>query len=310
MSWQFDVPSGTFKNNALSADIRMSAIANSQFMPFVDTEGGFGRRSGETINITRVGQLPLATRVAENVNLPDGRPAIDTVPITVSEWGYKIPLTAKEQLLAYFDMRDKLQQALRNQLRLTMDKAAADAYKQTLIRAAVNAGTLTITTNGVFGATTSRNINVSDLRNISDYMKGTLLAPTFPDGDYVAIMSVKAARGILSDTEFKDWLSPTNPTPFVNGELPRRVEGFRIIVSNHANALSNGVGTGSVAGEAIFFGPDAVAMANAMDPELRVGLTRDLGRFQDIGWLGLFEIGNVWPEATPGYGRTVYFGSL
>lgn len=310
MSWQFDVPTGTFKNHALSADIRMSAVANSQFMPFVDTEGGLGRRSGETINITRVGQLPLATRVAENVNLPDGRPTIDTVPITVSEWGYKIPLTAKEQLLSYFDVRDKLQQALRNQLRLTMDKAAADAFKLTQIRAAVNAGTLSITTNGTFAATTSRNLNVSDLRTINDYMKATLLTPTFPDGDYTAIMSVKAARGILSDTEFKDWLSPTNPTPFISGELPRRVEGFRIIVSNHASALSNSVGSAGIAGEALFFGPDAVAMASALDPELRVGMTRDLGRFQDIGWLGHFEIGNVWPEGTPGYGRTVYFGSL
>jgi hypothetical protein len=191
-----------------------------------------------------------------------------------------------------------------------MDKAAADAFKQTQLRASLNAGVLNIATNGAFGFTSNRNLNVSDLRTINDYMNGTLLTPHFPDGDYTAIMSVKAARGILSDTEFKDWLAPSNPTPFISGELPRRVEGFRIIVSNHNSALNNAVGTAGVAGEALFFGPDAVAMASALDPELRVGMTRDLGRFQDIGWLGLFEIGNVWPEGTPAYGRTIYFGSL
>ena len=61
MSWTADAPSGVYKNHALSSKIRDAAVANSQFMGFADTEPGYGKGRGDTVTITRVHNLPLAT---------------------------------------------------------------------------------------------------------------------------------------------------------------------------------------------------------------------------------------------------------
>ena len=58
MAWTFDAPSGTYKNHALSSDIRREATADSQFMKFASPESGYGRKKGESVTITRVMNLP------------------------------------------------------------------------------------------------------------------------------------------------------------------------------------------------------------------------------------------------------------
>ncbi|MGW8369297.1 MAG: hypothetical protein ACWGPN_11545, partial [Gammaproteobacteria bacterium] len=183
----------------------------------------------------------------------------------------------------------------------------ATAMKTTPIRYVPGSSGPTITTNGTFGATADANLSVSDLRQIHDYLHGTLKAPKYENGKYVGILSNKAARGIKNDPEYKDWQAPTGSGPFMDARL-RDVEGFMLIETNNFDSLANAVGTGSVLGEATFFGEDAVALATVDEPELRAGIPEDLGRFRDVGWVGTLEAGLVWDTAT--YARAVYVGSL
>ena len=81
-----------------------------------------------------------------------------------------------------------------------------------------------------------------------------------------------------------------------------------LIETNHFDALANAIGTGSVLGEAIFFGEDPVALATVDEPELRAGIPEDLGRFRDTGWVGTLEAGLIWDLAASA--RVVYVGSL
>lgn len=111
--WVWDAPSGVFKDHALSSRIREAAIADAQFMRFARPESGFGKGRGQAINITRVFPLPLADRVSELDRLPSGRPAIDTLSIQVSEWGFKIPMTEFEKNLTHFDLTNQFQRVLR-----------------------------------------------------------------------------------------------------------------------------------------------------------------------------------------------------
>ena len=57
----------------------------------------------------------------------------------------------------------------------------------------------------------------------------------------------------------------------------------------------------------MFFGDDGVFLAAVEDPELRVGLTEDLGRFREIGWVGTLDAGLVWQDATNA--RVVHWAS-
>ncbi len=312
-SWTFDAPTGTYRNHALSSKIRMAAVADSQFMRFATPEPGYGKGRGASVTITRMLNLPLAGKVSETDRLPSGTPVVNVIQQAVSEWGFKIEGTQFESDLTHFNLQDRRQQKLRDQLRLTMDKMVADAAKLTVRRATpVTAGYngLTLATEAspstATSATAAVNWDVGHLRRIHDDLAGDLKAPPFRNGMYVGIMSTKAARGIKSDPEYKDWQAPTTAQPFITGRL-KDIENFMLIETNHFDALDNAIGTGTIAGEAIFFGADALFLAVVRNPELRVGLTEDLGRFREFGWVGTLDAGNTWGD--DGNNARVIYGS-
>jgi len=306
MAWSLDATSGVYKDHTLSSKIREAAIAETQFAKFARPEGGFGKGKGQSVTITRIFPLARADRVSELDRLPSGRPNIDTMSITVSEWGFKIPMTEFEKNLTHFDLTNQFQRVLRDQMTLTMDYMTGSAFKTTPIKYVPQASGPTITTNGTAGATANVNIGISDLRTIRDYLRG-LKTPTYKGGKYIGILSTKAARGLKNDPEYKDWQAPTTSGPLMDGRL-RDVEQFSLYETNNLDVLSDTLGTGSVLGEAVFFGEDAVALASVDEPELRAGLPEDLGRFRDVGWVGTLEAGLVWSLAS--YARALHVTSL
>lgn len=306
MSWTFDAPSGTYKNHALSNDIRKEAIADAVFMRFLRPEPGYGKNKGESVTITRILKLPLASRVGENDTLPSGRPAIETKQVSVSQWGYKIPMTEFEKHLTHYNIMDPFQQALRDQMSLTMDKMAADAMKLTPLKYAPTAAGFNLATNSIFGATSDRNLGIQDLRNIWDELHGNLKVPPYRNGKYVGILSTKAARGLKNDPEYKDWFAPTTSEPIVNGRL-KDVENFALFETNHFDALDNTAGASTTTGEAVFFGADAAGLVRIMDPEIRAGIPEELGTFREVGWVGTIEAFLVWEAAARA--RVIHVGS-
>lgn len=306
MSWTFDAPSGTYKNHALSTDIRRQAIADAQFMKFMRAEPGFGKGKGESVTITRVLNLPLATTVSETDRLPSGRPAIETKQVGVQEWGFKIETTEFEKNLTYFDLMNPFQRVLRDQITLTMDKMAADALKLTPIKYSPTVAGGTFATNGTAGAASTRNVGVQDLRRIWDELHGTLKAPKYKNGKYIGILSTRAARGLKNDPEYKDWLAPTTSEPLIAGVL-KDIEGFMLIETNHFDAMADLVGNSTTTGEAIFFGADAGGLVRVSDPEIRMGQPQDLGRFREVGWVGTLSAFLVWEDAD--FARAVHVTS-
>jgi len=306
MSWTFHAPTGTYRNHALSSDIRRQAIADTQFMKFFRAEPGYGKKKGESVTITRIMKLPLATRVSETERLPSGRPAIETKQVSVSQWGYKIPMTEFETQLTHFNLMDPFQQALRDQISLTMDVMCADALKLTPLKYTP------LTTGGEFvidgsaDSTSNRNLEVQDLRRIHDRLHGDLKCPKFRNGKYVGILSTRAARGLKNDSEYKDWLAPQTSEPLISGKL-KSIEGFDLYETNHTDALADLIGNSTTTGEAIFFGADAGGLVSVMQPELRTGIPEELGLFREVGWVGALEAFLVWERPT--MARVVHLAS-
>lgn len=307
MSWTFDAPSGTYKNHALSKNIRREAIADVQFMKFMRPENGFGKQRGQSVTITRILKLPLASRVNETDRLPSGRPAIETKQVSVNQWGFKIPVTEFETHLSHFNIMDPFQKALRDQMALTMDVMCADALKLTPIKYTPTASGGEFSTNGTAPAVATRNLGIQDLRRIWDELHGTLKCPTYRNGKYVGILSTKAARGIKNDPEYKDWQAPTSSEPLMTGRL-KDVEGFALFETNHFDALANLVGSSTTTGEAIFFGDDAGGLLKIMDPEIRAGIPEELGTFREVGWVGTIEAFLTWEK--PSLARAIHVTSL
>jgi hypothetical protein len=87
------------------------------------------------------------------------------------------------------------------------------------------------------------------------------------------------------------------------------MENIRMIEINNTSALSGTLGSGSVLGEAVFFGEDAITMAVALDPELRAEQPDDFGRSKSVAWYAILEFQTVWDTANAGEARIVHVTS-
>jgi N4-gp56 family major capsid protein len=148
------------------------------------------------------------------------------------------------------------------------------------------------------------------VEQIRDYMFGTLFVPPYEGDDYIALIATKAKRGLMSDPAWQEWHKYTDPESKYNGEVGR-IENIRFIEVNHSNALSGTKGTGSVLGECVFFGQDAVAMPVVMDPELRAeaNFGQDFGRSKAVCWYGVLAFGIIWDTGNAGEARIVHVTS-
>lgn len=308
-SWNYDSPTGTYKNFDLSSQLRFAAIAQTKFMQFCRPEAGYGRKKGESVTITRVSTLSIPTsgKISEGNLIPEDNLVLSTKAITVSEWGRSVPFTSLSEDLSMYNIENTVQRTLRDQMAIIMDAAAASAFKSTdakIVATPTGAGSISFSTSGSAGATASANLNVFHIEEIRDYLFGTLKAPAYESDDYICIASTKACRGIKSDPNWETWHKYTDPEAKYNGEIGR-LENVRFIESNNFNALSNSIGSGGVLGQAVVFGMDAVVMAVVQDPELRMMIPRDYGRQKGVAWYGILEFGTVFDSANPGEARII-----
>lgn len=272
-------------------------MEQTQFMKFLRPEPGYGQRMGQSVTIVRFQQLPIAGRVGELDKLPSGRPAITTKAVTVVPWGFKCPISQFEEKLSPVSIPDNIMRGLRDQMARTMDKMAADAFKQTPVKFIPTAAGSVFDTDGTPSTLADKNLSVSDIRLIKDYLVKTLKAPPFANGRYVGVLSTRNARGIKNDPEYKDWQAPTSATPFINGQL-KTIENIDLYESNHFLSVADLAGTSTVSGESVFFGADPAVLAVVENPEIRAGIPQELGTQRDIGWVGIMEAALTWEQAS------------
>lgn len=312
-SWNFDAPTGTYKNHKMSEKLRHAAIVDTKFMQFVRPEPGYGKKMGESITITRVSNLtePADGRISEQNRIPEDELTLTTTAITVVEWGRSVPYTSLSEDLGKFNINNIIQRELRKQMTLVLDRAAADAFtssdvKVKFIPDGIASGVFD--TDGVASTQATVNLNVFHVEQIRDFMFSDLAIPHWSGDDYVALVSTKAKRGLMSDPAWEQWFRYTDPSNKFNSEIGR-LENIRFVEIANQNALSKSLGLGGVLGEGVFFGEDAVVMVSAEDPELRAAIPQDFGRARAVAWYGIMEFGVVWDTANSGEARIVHLTS-
>lgn len=315
-SWVSDGPSGVYKNHDLSSKIRMAAIKEAKFMQFTKPEEGFGKKKGENVTITRVSNITVPTSdvLSELDRIPEDTLSLSTQAISVSERGRAVPYTKLSQDLSHFDLGSAIQSRLKDQLKLSLDQAAGAAFVAGQILAVpTGISETTFETDGAATNTAASNLNMFHVESIRDYMYGTLNVAPYSGDDYVCVMVTQAKRGLMRDPAWVDWKKYTDPSAKYNGEIGR-VENIRFVETNNTNtaALTNNLGTGSVMGEAVFFGADPVTMAVAEDPHLiaEENVGSDFGRSKSVAWYGIYGFGQIYGDsANAGEARTVFMTS-
>lgn len=311
-SWVADGPSGVYKNHDLSSKLRMASIKEAKFMQFVKPEEGYGKKKGESVTITRVSNItvPSSDVLNELDSIPEDTLSLSTQAIPVSERGRAIPYTSLSLDLSAFDLENAIQKKLKDQLKLRMDITAATAFKDGMIIAVpTGISETTFETDGAASNTAASNLNMYHVESIRDYMFSTLNIAPYMDDDYVCIMITQAKRGLMRDPAWVDWKKYTDPSAKFNGEVGR-IENIRFVETNHTSALADGLGTGDILGEAVFFGEDPVVMGVVEDPHLRAKESEDYGRSKGVAWYGIYGFGQVWSDsANAGEARSVYLTS-
>ena len=284
-------------------------------MPYVQVEPGYGRKKGENVTITRVKNMaePTTAKFGERDRVPVETFSMSTTSITVSYWGRGVEYTEQADLLSHFDLTDKIQRKLKQQMQLVLDTGAAAAFKTAQIKFIPTSTTGgTFDTDGTASTQATENLSVAHIKVIRDYLMDTLHCPGWMGGEkYVCLASTKALRGLKNDPEFLAWRQYNVPKADAAFErsVVGTIENIDFIEINHTNALSNAKGASSVLGEAVVFGDDAVAMAVVMDPELRAAIPGNFGLQNALAWIGMLEFGIIWDTANDGEARIIHVTS-
>lgn len=310
-TWTLDSPNGVYKNHKLSAQIREASVLQSLFHSFVDAEPGYGRNSGDTLNVTRISNItvPTSALLGEGQAMSEDAFVLSTQAIVVAENGRAVPFTSLSEDLAYFDVESKVQKMLMRQMRISFDRAAAAAFKTGQIRAAcTGTSAISFTTNATAGTATVAP-NSYHVEQVRDALFTTYYMEPFDGEDYICMISTKAKRSIMQDPAWIDWKKYTDPETKYKSEIGR-YENIRFIEVNDTVSVSGSVGANSQP-EAIFFGADAATMAVAIDPELRAKIPTDYGRSKGVAWYGVYGFGQIWSDsANAGEARVIYMTSV
>jgi N4-gp56 family major capsid protein len=314
MSWTFDVPAGVAKNHALSEEYFKQAIAKTRFFEHVSIKPAFGKKMGESVTIPLVPALtePASAQLSENSNIPELPFSYKVQTVIVKEFGQAVPYSGLLEELDHYDPEDWISQRLVDQQKLVLDASAATAFKSAAtVMTPTGAASVTTAMNGSAGATATANINFFLIESARDYLVGTLFAPGVKDEtDYVMISNTFGLRGIKRDPLFQGWAQYKDPERKWNGEVGQ-IEDMTFVESNHVTALTSSwtLAGANVLGEAVIFGREAVAFAEAVTPELRAGIPTDLGRQRLIGWYGVYGFQLLWTSALAGEAKVIHVAS-
>lgn len=297
---------GFFTNNTLSQQVRYRAQTLQRFRQFVDAESAAGVNRGSKVFFDKVSNISTGGgTLIETDTIPKRNYTITQGTLTMTEYGNSIPFTQKVKSLSDIQVPETIKTVLMNDMRVTLDSAAATQFMTNdYIATITNTATTTFGSAGLALATAGANMSDKNVRDIIDRMK-ILLIPRREDDNYVSIASTNSIRGLYDFFEAKAQL--TSMDPVYRGEVGRYY-GCRFV--EETNFLSNSDGSNGLYGEACFFGADAVREGIAIPEEIRVGIPADFGRDQAIAWYALLGFQQTWDFSSDGQTRIITVNSL
>ena len=308
--WALSADGGFLANVKLSKTLRNANQPRMKLRQFTRVEPGYGKNVSDSLDFDKLSNVQTAGgKITELQDIPETKTLIRKGTLIVDEWGNSVPYTGKLEALSEFDPENIVHKALMNDMAKTMDKAVADELKTgEIIYIPTGATQQTWDVDGTPSTASVGNFNYFHLKEIRDAMDTGIFGagnvanpvPLMPDGNAVAILSVKAARGLFDDPDYQEAAKFAYPRQLFHGEMEEIVYNTRIVVTNNTAALSNGVGGASALGEAIFLGDDSIIEGVAIKEELRAKLAVKYGRDKGLAWYALLGFKKVWSFATDG----------
>lgn len=298
---------GFLTNTKLSKEIRHRSQPLMYFRQFAQPEGAVGKNRGDTLTFDKISNISTAGgTIAETSTIPSNNFTITQGSITITEYANSIPFTFKLQTLSDINVPENVKKVLTNDMAKVLDSAAAVQFQASDYKATiVTTATTTFGSAGAAVATSTANMSDKNVRDIIDRMR-TLNIPEYDDrGRYICIGGTNSIRGLYDFFESK--AQNTTMEPLMSGEVGEYYN-CRFIREN--NVMSNTLGSGSVYGEAVFFGDDAVREGIAVMEEIRIKIPTDYGRDLGIAWYFCGGWTKVWDFSEDSETRIIHVTSL
>jgi N4-gp56 family major capsid protein len=306
---------GALRTTKVSRQIYKAAIAECVFMAHVSPEP-FGTGMGQSVTIpgeanpTELSDYSLS----ETDRVPEGSHTVDAKVVTVGEFGHALTWSRLADDLSVFDLRSSIQRSLKKEMKLFLDGRACRAFKLTNLKyTPTGAASSSTATNGTAPTAALANMNVYHVAAIRDLLFDTYKAPMV-DGSYMGIFRTLGIRGIKNDPDWEEWQKYTSPEAKFNSEAGK-IEQVRLVECNHGGTtvgsvgLNTGLGTGSVLGEGLIFGDDAVVMIESAEPQIIPGQPDDFGRIKSLAWYCQLEMSLKTDSVSAGRPRVMHITS-
>src|SRR3990167_901150 len=308
--WAISADGGFLANTKLSKTLRTATQPMMKLRQFTRVEPGYGKNVSDSLDFDKVSNIQTAGgKITELQDIPESKVLIRKGTLIVDECGNSVPYTGKLEALSEFDPENIVHKALMNDMAKTMDKAVSDELKTgEIIYIPTGPTSQAWDVDGTASTVSTGNFNLFHLKemvdaaNVGIFGSGNVATPipAFPDGNFVLILSVKAARGLFDDPDYQEAAKFAYPRELFHGEMEEIVYNTRIVVTNNIQALSNGVGGSSALGEGFLIGDDAVIEGMVIKEELRAKLPVKYGRDKGLAWYALEGFKKVWSYATDG----------
>lgn len=258
--------------------------------------------------------------IGEQQRMPESTFNVTQRTLTIGEFGNSVPYTGKVELLGEHDVKDIIDQTLRDDARKVFDRMCAYQFFSTPLKVVPGSGnstsTIEVTTNGTPAQTNAVNMRADHIKPIVDVMKERNIPP-FEGDDYMAISHPTTYRPFKNDLEDIHIYTDQGIGMVYAGEIGR-YESMRFIEQNeipkgHAadvkfnvTALSanniyqatDDAWNGGFSSWALFFGADTVIEAPAVPEEIRAKIPQDFGRDHAIAYYYMGEAGLCHTDAT------------
>jgi len=298
---------GFFTNNQLSEEVRYISQTMQMFRRFTKPEKAIGKNRGDQVFFQKISNIATAGgTLAETSTVPKTNWTTTRGTITITEYGNSIPFTQKLRSLGDLSVDDTTRTVLINDQRVVLDSAAAAQFTAADFKATItNTATTTIGSAGAALATAGASMSDKSVRDIVDEMKRRNMPRFDRSGNYICIASTNSIRGLYDFFESKANLTTLKPA--LDGEVGKYF-GCRFM--EETNFLSNTLGSSSNAGEAVFFGDDAVREGIAIPEEIRIKISTDYGRDLGLAWYAILGWQKVWDFSDDSDARIIHVTSL
>lgn len=294
--WGVNAAGGFCASPSIDYTFRQKATKTTYFHQSTTSVGSFGKHRSDRILIDKAGRLaePMDTSgTAEAEATPETSFAIVQASIIAGEYNNSVSWTERLDTFSQFPIINLVGMVLRQDQIEGLDAVAFAAYATgQVVYTPQTATTGVFATAGTASIIAGSSVSPFHMRDVTDYMRSTLLVPPLLEGDYLTIATTDWARGMKDSGEFLDTAKYAKPELLFRSEIGKYA-GQRVVEENNALDPTAGTTTENF-GQAVTFGADNVMEVVAQAPHLRYGIPVDFGRDRREGHFYMGGFGILW----------------